>query len=275
MRSMERELGVAVSLARRAGELLRRGFGDPELLGLRRTAKALTTPYDLSSNRLLVEGLSSEFPSHNLWTEETGRVDRGSPYTWLVDPLDGTTNFASGNPLFCVSLALLEGEEPVLGVVYLPVLDELFLARRGEGAWLERGGKEVPLSVSGVEELGGAYLYFCEGSERSRERTGRINSLLYPRVRDLRKLGSAGVEACWVACGRGDAYVTTAIQPWDVAASVLVVEEAGGRVTDFSGEGWRPEALDLVFSNGRLHGELLELLGREGVKRGEGKGERE
>ncbi len=256
------ELDLAVSLALRAGELLREGFRRGGFAGLRRTAKGLTTPYDLKSDRLLVEGLSSHFPDHNLWTEETGLVDRGSEYTWLVDPLDGTTNFASGNPLFCVSLALLRGGRPVLGVTFLPVLGELYLVERGKGAFLERTetGERFRLRVSEVDRLEEAYLYSCEGSETDRGRTGRMVGILYPRVRDLRKLGSAGVEASWVACGRGDAYAATALQPWDVAATVPLVEEAGGRVTGFRGEEWRPERMDLIFSNGRLHGRLVDLL---------------
>lgn len=256
------ELEVAVSLALEAGEVLREGFRKGGFLGMRGTAKGLTTPYDLKSDKLLVEGLSSRYPGHNLLTEETGLVERGSEFTWVVDPLDGTTNFASGNPLFCVTLALLRRGEPLLGVTFLPVLGELFLAERGKGAFLERTdtGERVPIRVSEVEELSRAYMYSCEGSETNRERTGRIVGTLYPRVRDLRKLGSAGVEAAWVACGRGDAYAATALQPWDVAASVLLVEEAGGRVTDFGGREWRPERMDLIFSNGRLHGKLVGLL---------------
>ncbi|MEM2600698.1 MAG: inositol monophosphatase family protein [Candidatus Hadarchaeales archaeon] len=256
------ELENVIPLVLRAGEVLREGFRRSGFLGMRGTAKGLTTPYDLESDRVLVEGLSSSYPDHNLLTEETGLVERGSEFTWVVDPLDGTTNFASGNPLFCITLALLRRGEPILGITFLPVLQELFLAERGKGAFLERRetGERIPIHVSGVEELERAYVYSCEGSETNRERTGKIVCTLYPRVRDLRKLGSAGVEAAWVACGKGDAYAATALQPWDVAASVLLVEEAGGKVTDFRGGRWRPERMDLLFSNGKLHSQLLGLL---------------
>jgi len=254
---MESDRKFAVELATQAGKALAAHFRkDRELLGLRTTVKEITTKYDEESDKVLVKAISEKYPAYNVWTEESGVINRGSEYTWIVDPLDGTVNFASGNPLYCVTLALLRKNEPILGVTYAPIIDELYVAERGKGAFLNR----ERISVSTAEKLEECYVYFCEGGDKNRLRTGEINGAIYPKVRDLRKLGSAGLEAAWVACGRGDAYVTTKIEPRDVAAGVLLVREAGGKVTDFRDGAWKTERSDLVFSNGRVHERILELV---------------
>ena len=247
----------AVELATQAGKALAAHFRkDRELLGLRKTVKEIITKHDKESDKVIVKAISEKYPAYNVWTEESGVINRGSEYTWIVDPLDGTVNFTSGNPLYCVTLALLKKNEPILGVTYAPIIDELYVAERGKGAFLNR----ERISVSTAEKLEECYVYFCEGGDKNRLRTGEINGAIYPKVRDLRKLGSAGLEAAWVACGRGDAYVTTKIEPWDVAAGVLLVREAGGKVTDFRGGAWKTERSDLVFSNERVHESILEFV---------------
>ena len=254
---MESEREFAVELATRAGNALAAHFReDRELTGLRRTVKGITTKYDKELDEVFVNAISEKYPTYNIWTEESGSTDKGSEYTWIADPLDGTVNFASGNPLFCVALALLKKNEPILGVTYAPAIDELFVAEKGKGAFLNR----ERISVSTAEKLEECYAYFCEGGDEDRLRTGKINGAVYPRVKDLRKLGSASLEAAWIACGRGDAYITTKIEPWDIAADVVLVRESGGKVTNFRGEAWRAERSDLVFSNGRVHERLLELV---------------
>lgn len=254
---MESDRKFAVELATRAGKALAAHFRkDRELLDLRKTVKEITTKYDKESDKMIAKALSEKYPAYNVWTEESGVINRGSEYTWIADPLDGTVNFASDNPLYCVTIALLRKNEPILGVTYAPIIDELYVAESGKGAFLNR----ERISVSTTEKLEECYAYFCEGGDKNRLRTGKINGAIYPKVRDLRKLGSAGLEAAWVACGRGDAYVTTKIEPWDVAAGVLLVREAGGKVTDFRGGAWKTERSDLVFSNGRVHESILELV---------------
>jgi len=254
---MKSEREFAVELTTWAGNALASHFReDRKLRALRRTVKGITTKYDKEVDEVFVKAISEKYPAYNIWTEESGSTDKGSEYTWIADPLDGTVNFAIGNPLFCVALALLRKNEPILGVTYAPAINELFVAEKGKGAFLnlER------ISVSTAEELEECYVYFCEGGDEDRLRTGKINAVVYPRVRDLRKLGSASLEAAWIACGRGDAYITTKIEPWDIAAGVLLVREAGGKVTNFRGEAWKAESSDLVFSNGRVHKRILELV---------------
>jgi len=254
---MKEHHNFAVKLAMQAGKELVKNFRkDRELLNLRRTVKGIVTKYDEKSNKMIIEAISENYPDYNIWTEESGIIEKGSEYIWIADPLDGTVNFASSNPLFCVTIALLMKNEPILGVTYSPVIGELFFAEKGKGAFLNRDR----ISVSTTENLEECYTYFCEGGEKNRLRTSKINSVVYPKVRDFRKLGSAALEAAWTANGRGDAYITTKIEPWDVAAGVLFIREAGGKVTDFKGEPWKTKRSDLVFSNGKVHDSVLKLV---------------
>ena len=227
------------------------------MLQQRSSAKAAATRYDKMADNVLVKAIRDEYPSHSLLTEEGGMIDGEPDWLWLVDSLDGTGNYANWNPMFCVCLALRHKGELVLGVIYAPAIDEFYVAQRGDGAFLDGS----PVRVSGVSELGESYLFYCEGGERDRKRTGDLLARVYPEVVDIRKLGSAGLESAWVAAGRGEAYFTTSIEPWDVAAGALLVSEAGGRVSDLSGGPWNGRKADLLFSNGRTHGRLLDILG--------------
>ena len=174
----------------------------------------------------------------------------------IVDSLDGTVNFACGNPLFALCIALLKGKRIEAGVIYCPAINELYFAEKGKGAFLN--GKRISVSETG--ELGSSYLYLCEGGEKNRNITAELLNKVYPEVLDVRKLGSAGIEAAWVALGRGDAYITTSIEPWDVAPGVLIVKEAGGKVSDFNGNEWKPERSNMIFSNKKLHSKLVEIV---------------
>lgn len=251
---------LMVQLASKAGSFLMEHFGgDPGLLPQRTTAKDAATEYDKVSDALIIAGIRSVFATHSILTEESGLLEGDPDWLWIVDSLDGTGNFANWNPLFAVCLALLHRGELVLGVVNAPAIGELYMAERGSGAFLN----ERRIGVSEVADLGRSYLFYCEGGEKNRRRTGQALTSVYSQVVDIRKLGAAGMETSWVAAGRGEAYFTFKIDPWDVAAGVLLVEEAGGKVTDFGGGPWAPERGDFLFSNGRdLHQELLALVGR-------------
>jgi myo-inositol-1(or 4)-monophosphatase len=244
------------SLTKKAGkELLLHFNKDPALIQVRGSVKDVVTKYDETVDELIVKAIKKEYPGHNLMTEESGFIDNGSDYLWIVDSLDGTVNFACGNPLFGVCIALMKKGELQLGAIYCPAIDEFYFAEKGKGAYLN--GKKI--HVSPAEELGKSYVFQCEGGSKDRVKTAALLDRIYPNVMDLRKLGSAGVEAAWVALGRGDAYVTTSIEPWDVAPGVLLVQEAGGMVTDFEGNDWQLKKSNLIFSNSKLHGQLLGL----------------
>jgi myo-inositol-1(or 4)-monophosphatase len=149
----------------------------------------------------------------------------------------------------------MKNDTLMVGVVYAPFLNELFSAERGKGAYLN--GKRI--HVSSITALSKCYIVSCEGSERTK-RIAQIDAYFHPKVNDLRKLGSAALEGCWVASGRAEAYIVTRIYPWDVAAAVLIAREAGGNVTFFDGKPWQPICGDVVFSNGNMHGKIVKRL---------------
>jgi myo-inositol-1(or 4)-monophosphatase len=248
------------NLAKVAGEFLLDHFGkDLRLVELRSSVKEAITTYDKMADELIVQGIKKAYPDHSLLTEESGLLEGDPDWLWIVDSLDGTSDFANLNPLFSVCIALMHKRELVLGAIYAPAINEFYLAEKGKGAYFN----QRIIHVSEISLLGQSYLLYCEGGEKDRLRTGNILTAVYPQVMDMRKLGSAGLETAWVAAGKGEAYLTTKIEPWDVAPGVLLVQEAGGKVTDFEGNQWRLERSDLLFSNGRVHSAILDILRRQ------------
>ncbi len=254
----------AIRLAESSGEFLLQSFKkDETLISARGLSKEITTEYDIENDRFIIKKISETFPEHSILTEESGFIDRNSKYTWIVDSLDGSSNFALGNPFFSISIALMKDKKLTIGVIYAPYLRELYTAEASMGAFLN--GKRINVSL--VDSLDSSYLLTCEGGEKSNAKIARINALLHPGVKDLRKLGSAAIEGAWVASGRAEAYITTGIYPWDIAAAVLIVREAGGKVSNFEGREWKPEKSNIIASNGKIHEKLIELLIPQGFGR--------
>jgi len=248
------------TLVKQAGEILLSYFGkDKDLLTLRASVKESVTKYDKLIDSRIVQEIRRRYPDHSILTEESGLLEGSPDWLWIVDSLDGTSDFAALNPLFSVCVAVAHKGELILGAVYAPAIGEFYLAEKGKGAYLN--GRKI--RVSEISDLRRSYIFYCEGGETDRLRTGSILAKIYPEVIDVRKLGSAGLETAWVAAGKGEAYFTTKIEPWDVAPGVLLVQEAGGEVSDFEANPWKPETADLLFSNGRVHQALLKLLGQD------------
>ena len=257
MTTYMKEKELIESLARQAGDALMKHFRrDWALLRERGTAKEVATKYDKEVDSLIVGEIRKHYPRHSLLTEETGHLQGDPDWLWIVDSLDGTGNFANFNPFFSVCIALMHKGELLLGAVYAPAIDEFYFAQEGKGAYLNW----MKLQVSDVSDLSQSYILYCEGGDTDKQRTGKLLHEVYPHVTDVRKLGSAGLETAWVAAGRRDAYYTTRIEPWDVAAGVLLVQEAGGRVSDFQGNPWQPQTSDLLFSNEKLHDNILHVI---------------
>lgn len=246
-----------VDLTKEAGRVLMDYFRhDQGLISLRSTAKDAATKYDRLMDQFIIEKIRGTYPEHSLLTEESGYHAADSDWLWIVDSLDGTGNFANQNPFFSVCVALVYKGELALGTIYAPAINEFYLAEKGKGAYLN----QKRICVSNIDELHKSYLFYCEGGDKNRWRTGTIFNKVYPKVMDIRKLGSAGIETAWVAAGRGEAYFTTKIEPWDIAPGILLVLEAGGQVTDFTGKPWQQERGDFLFSNKQMHSVFLELL---------------
>lgn len=227
----------------------------------RTLSKEVTSSNDHEADRIIIDLLTERCPDHNLLTEETGLVDKGSRYTWVIDPLDGSSNFLNHNPFFAVSVCLTLDKRPITGVIFSPFLEEFAVARRGQGCTLN--GRRV--TVSPTKDLTRTYIVGCPGGEKNNRRFSKMEYALHSHIKDFRKIGSAAIEAYMVAAGRVDAFTTLNISPWDVAAGVLCAEEAGGRVSDFHGEPWDLEKSDLLVSNGHVHDAVLAQIREAGI----------
>jgi myo-inositol-1(or 4)-monophosphatase len=240
-------------IAREAGTLLMSYFHQHIKIEYKGEAD-LVTIADRASEKLIRERIRSLWPAHDILGEEEGLIDTGSDYRWYVDPLDGTTNFAHGFPVFCVSLALEHQGRRIAGVVYDPTRQEMFTAEQGSGAYLN----QEPIRVSPTAQLAEALV--ATGFP-SHKRHKNPNIYFYHqitlRTHGVRRAGSAALDLCYVASGRLDGFWEFNLNPWDTAAGVLLVEEAGGRVTDFQGEAFQIDSRETLASNGQLHGALL------------------
>jgi myo-inositol-1(or 4)-monophosphatase len=241
-------------IAREAGALLMEYFRRHVAVEYKGEAD-LVTIADRKSEALIRERIRQRWPTHDILGEEEGFKDTGSDYRWYVDPLDGTTNFAHGYPVFCVSMALEYRGTRIAGVVYDPTRDELFSAEHGSGAYLN----QQPIHVSKIANL--AECLVATGFP-SHKRHKNPNIFFYHqitlRTHGVRRAGSAALDLCCVASGRFDGFWEFNLNPWDTAAGVLIVEEAGGKVTDFSGGPFQINSRETLASNGLVHAALLE-----------------
>ncbi len=222
----------------------------------------LVTDADRQSEETIVSLLRSRFPDHQILAEEGSTGGNSGRYRWIIDPLDGTTNYAHGYPHFAVSIALEQAGTVTLGVVYDPILKELFLAQRGKGATLN--GR--PLAVSSVDQL--IHALVCTGFPYDRSQfsaTLRRWEYFVRRAQGVRRDGSAALDLCYVGAGHFDAFWEDHLSPWDAAAAALIVQEAGGQVTDFQGHAPNIYRGDLVATNGLLHSAMLEGLDRSEI----------
>jgi len=218
--------------------------------------KEVTSSLDHEADRIIIDLIQDRHPGHNLLTEETGWINNGSPYTWVVDPLDGSSNYVNHNPFFCVSVCLTCENIPITGVIFAPFIEEIAVARKGHGCTVN--GRRV--LVSSTLNLSKAYIVGCPGGDLNNRRFAKMSYSLNEAIKDFRKMGSAAIEAYTVATGRVDSFVTLNISPWDIAAGALCVEEAGGMVTDFDGNPWNMEKSDVCMSNGKIHDAILEKI---------------
>jgi myo-inositol-1(or 4)-monophosphatase len=252
-------LNFAIRVAKDAGRLLRDRFGTRIDIDHKGSID-IVTDVDLASERLIREAISTYYPRHEILAEEGGLSESGSEYRWIVDPIDGTTNYAHGYPIFCVSIALECKGEVVLGVVYDPMRDEMFTAEQGGGAALNNR----PIRVSKTAELMQGLLSTGFPYDI---KTSKLTNLDHwanfaMNAQALRRDGAAALDLCYVACGRFDGFWELNLSPWDTAAGALIVAEAGGRVTDFAGRPFSNYNREVLASNGLVHERMIEVLNR-------------
>ena len=251
-------LNFAVETAREAGQILLEKFGR-KINIYKKGDINLVTEADLASEKLIIEKIRSYYPKHAILAEESGEaaMEGTSAWKWIIDPLDGTTNYAHGYPCFCVTIALEHDGEIVLGVTFDPTRDELFAAEKGSGATLN--GRQI--RVSETENLNDALLVTgFPYDTRERENFARHFTEFIYKSRGIRRDGSAAIDMAYVACGRFDGFWEEGLHAWDVAAGVLLVEEAGGRVSYYDDSKFSIYQPPICASNGLIHAEMLEVL---------------
>jgi myo-inositol-1(or 4)-monophosphatase len=243
--------------AREAGNLLRRKLYDRHDIEYKGEIN-IVTEADRLSEKLIVDKISHDFPRHGILTEESPEITSNSEFRWIIDPLDGTTNYAHGYPVFSVSIALEHEGIIVLGAVYNPMLDELFVAERGKGSYLNR----QRLEVSHVDTLSRSLLATGFPYDLRTNKNNNINYFksMSVNVQAIRRGGSAAFDLACVAAGRFDGFWELKLAPWDTAAAWLIVEEAGGAVTDLSGGMYNLYAPNILATNGRIHKDMIRII---------------
>lgn len=252
-------LATAIEAVVRAGDMQIAAFGTGVRIDKKGTIN-IVTEVDVAIERMFRALVAERFPDHDVLAEELDSASTGARCRWVFDPLDGTTNFAHGVPIFCASLALEIDGEAVVGAVYDPNRRELFTAERGAGAWLN--GQPIHTSEADaiVESLLVTGFPYTVHESPEIDTFLRVFGAVLQRARAVRRLGSAAIDLCWVAAGRMEAFWEASLEPWDTRAGALIVEQAGGRVTGMDGAAWQPANGHILASNGHVHDELVSII---------------
>jgi myo-inositol-1(or 4)-monophosphatase len=255
---VQKSLEIFDPLLREIGGQLKKKFANSDFQVSEKAKQELVTSADTLSENYILSAIKENFPDHHILSEESGDVPNASksPYLWVVDPLDGTTNFVYRNPFFAISISLFYEKEVILGMVYNPILDEMYIAKKGEGAWCNEKALKVSL-MADVEKL---KITYCYGASRD----SRLNAIklhsYFKEKSDIRQLGSSALELALVARGITDVFIVPGALRWDVAAGVLLVREAGGQVIDFEGKEWTYDSADMLAGNGQSEDLVLPII---------------
>ncbi len=255
---LDRIKRVALAAAGKGGAVLTRRFGKLSRISTKGGIADLVTDADLAAEAVILETIRAAFPDHAVLAEESGVSGKETAHRWIVDPLDGTTNYAHGLKLYCVSIAFAAADKVLVGVILSPATEELFAAVKGEGATLN--GR--PIRVTQTPTVSESLLvtgFPHKAGEGLAPMIQRFDRCLRAS-RGVRRLGSAALDICYVACGRFDAFWEQGLKPWDTAAGIRIAREAGAAVTDFSNRPFTVEKDTLLVTNGRIHGQMLSLL---------------
>ncbi len=248
-------LKVAIRAAKEAGTELLNYYG--KTTSRIKEDKSILTEADLKSDILIKQIINSNFPNHSVLSEESGMEDYNSDFLWVIDPLDGSTNFSVQNPFFCVSIGLLHNKHPIIGVVYSPIQDELFHAEVEKGAYLNGNLIEINRKAS----LDSSFIAFGNARDQQhRKNIIQIFKNIKIKNNFIRQVGAAALELCYVAAGRFGAYIMTGINSWDIVAGALIVNEAHGIITDFKGKEFNFYSTDILAAPSSIHKSLLEII---------------
>lgn len=260
---MEQMKSVLLEATAEAGKIIQQYFNGTFRINNKEGINNLVTEVDNLSEDKIIEVIKAHYPEHTIISEEVGELLKPSDYQWIIDPIDGTVNFAHGIPLCCVSIALKYKDDLMLGAVYNPMMNELFFAERGKGATLNG----EPIKVSSKKEFKKACLVtgFPYKWPESREHPIKVFERFILEGLPIRRLGSAAIDLCWVACGRFDGFWEYNLSSWDVAAGYLIVQEAGGVITNFDGDPYNVFERETLATNGHIHEAMLHAINNRGI----------
>jgi myo-inositol-1(or 4)-monophosphatase len=255
--SRERYKKVAIAAALKAGGYIAKHAGKIKSVRYKGEIN-IVTGIDRKAEEIIVTAIQRAFPGHSILAEEKTYKRKSDEYTWVIDPLDGTTNYLHGFPFFCVSIALMRKEAPLLGVVYDPSRQELFCAAPSQGAFCNR----KRIRVSKTRNVNKALLATGFAYNVKKARNNNVNSFIrfLKSARAVRRAGSAALDMCYVACGRFDGFWELYLHPWDTAAAMLIVQEAGGRVSRFNGSSYSIFDRDILATNAKIHSQMSKIL---------------
>jgi len=250
---------LAISAALKAGSFIKNNIGRVGKVRYKGEINVVTE-IDKKAERIIVDMIRKKYPDHNFLAEENVYKKKDTGFTWIIDPLDGTTNFLHGFPVFCVSIALEHKGKIILGVVYDPMRKELFSAEKAKGSFLN--GKRI--RVSRVKEIKKSLLATGFAYNVKRVRNNNLNNFakFIKKSQAVRRPGSAAIDLCYVACGRLDGFWELYLRPWDMAAATLILSEAGGRVTQFDGSKFTIYDKEILASNSKVHSQMVRVLSK-------------
>lgn len=254
MEEMEEIKDLALKAAKQAGKILLKHYGKVKSIRAKDNLSYVSN-VDVESEKYIISAIRKKYPEHDIISEESGRLNKKSDYIWHIDPLDGTHNYINNIPLFGVSIALEFKGKIIFGVINLPYFNELYVAEKGKGSFLN--GKRI--KVSDKKALKKSFIVVDLVLRHNPEKKIKFLKKLKGNIHDLRVLGSAVVAVAYIARGSADAYLVQQTNSWDISAGFLLIEEAGGRVTGFNGDKWNPYRDKFIASNQILHNELLEV----------------
>jgi len=252
---------VLFEATRESGKIIHSHFQGTFKVENKEGINNLVTEVDKMSETRIIEIIKKHFPSHSIISEEIGELKKDSPYEWIIDPIDGTVNFAHSIPICCVSIGIKHGDDLLLGTVYNPMMNEMFFAEKGMGATLNG----MPISVSKKTDFKKACLVtgFPYKWAYDAQHPIKVFERFILEGLPVRRLGSAAIDLCWVACGRFDGFWEYNLNPWDLAAGYLIVQEAGGRITNFEGKPYNVFDKETLATNGLIHEEMLSLIRKQ------------
>jgi myo-inositol-1(or 4)-monophosphatase len=256
---MDKFLTFASEISSETGKMLLKHFREKNYFK-RGTSKEIKSFFDTKADKMITNALKKTFPSHSYLSEETGLTKKDSNYLWIIDPIDGTSNYVNANPFFSISISLWINNKPYLGIIEAPMLKETFITSITKGAWFKDNllNKKKKAKTSLVNKLGSSYGLYCEGGQLNKNKSLKTINQFYPKVKDLRKFGSAALELAYVGIGRAEVYIAPKTRIWDIAAGILFVHQANGILTDFNikkykwAEFLNKKYLNLIASNGKL-----------------------